>query len=359
MKTVAVIMAGGRGERFWPYSRRKRPKQFLSLTPDGKPMIRLTFERICRIVPPEDVLVVTGAEFVELVQEHLPELPAQNILSEPCARNTAPCVGLAAAVARHRYKEDVVLAVMPSDHLIREEAIFLNDLQTCVKVASQSEAILTMGITPTYPETGYGYIHYGEPCEGFERVYRVFAFTEKPPLETARRYVAEGCYLWNSGIFVFRADSMLLHMARLMPALYGQLERLKPAIDTPAFEPTLAEVYAQVESVSIDYGIMEKSEDILTVPGSFGWDDVGSWNSLERVRRPDGDGNVLSGDVLTLEANGNIVMGENGRLTVLLGVKDMVVVEQQDVTFICSKNKTQDIRSVLSKLRDSGRDHML
>ncbi|HPS81487.1 MAG TPA: mannose-1-phosphate guanylyltransferase, partial [Candidatus Limiplasma sp.] len=221
MKTVAVIMAGGRGERFWPYSRRKRPKQFLSLTPDGKPMIRLTFERITRLVPPEDVYVVTGEEFIALVQEHLPELPAQNILAEPCARNTAPCIGLAAAVARSRNREDVVLAVMPSDHLIREEAIFLNDLKTCVAVAEKSEAILTMGITPTYPETGYGYIHYGEPLEGGGRVYRVFAFKEKPPVETARRYMDEGCYLWNSGIFVFRADSMLAHMARLMPALHG------------------------------------------------------------------------------------------------------------------------------------------
>ncbi len=353
MKTVAVIMAGGRGERFWPYSRQERPKQFISLTEDGRTLIRCTVDRIKPLVQPEDIYIVTGGQFIGTVHEQLPEIPLRNILCEPQGRNTAPCIGFAAEVIKKRY-EDAVMLVLPSDHLLRDELIYVDHLRRCADTAARSGCLMTLGITPTYPETGYGYIQYGEQYteHGAAGIYNVKRFVEKPNLKTATEYLAHGNYLWNSGMFVFAASSILAHFERLLPEHYAELCRIGEAVDTPRFDVVLAESFERMKPVSIDYGIMEKSDDILTMPGSFGWDDVGNWNAIARIRVPDDNGNVSSGDVLCEDTENCILMaGKKPMIT--LGLSNIVAVDCDDVIFLCDRGSTQDIKKVIETMKKS------
>lgn len=351
MKTVVVIMAGGRGERFWPYSRQNRPKQFVSLTEDGRTLIQCTMDRISPIASPEDVLVVTGEAFADIVRQQLPELPVSNILCEPRGRNTAPCIGFAATVVQKRYG-DAIMVVLPSDHLLREETIFIDSLRRCIRVAERSGCLLTLGITPSYPETGYGYIQYGEAYPDAEAsgIYRVRRFVEKPDMETAKRYLAEGQYLWNSGMFVFSAKSIMEHFMRFLPEHHALLNTLLHAVDTPLYHQTLVESFDRMQPVSIDYGIMEKSDDILTLPGGFGWDDVGSWNAISRIRSLDASGNVLSGNVICDDTE-NCILLSGERPMVTLGLQNVVAVDCGDVVFICNKDSTQQIKQLLVKIQ--------
>ena len=283
MKVTAVIMAGGRGERFWPKSRGNYPKQFLSLTKDGETMIQKTVKRLLPMVAMEDVFVVTNVSYAALVKEQLPQLPEENILLEPCARNTAPCIGLAAAVIRKKYGEAMML-VLPSDHLIRYEEMYVDTLRQAVAVAEKEQNLVTIGITPTYPETGYGYINFERDTDlGMPGVYRVERFVEKPDLDTAKEYLASHRYLWNSGMFVWKTSSILANIQKLMPDIYEGLERIEAAVGTGSYASVLETEYHAFRSESIDFGVMEKAENIYTLPGSFGWDDVGNWLAVERI----------------------------------------------------------------------------
>ena len=258
MKVTAVIMAGGRGERFWPKSRGNYPKQFLSLTKDGETMIQKTVKRLLPMVAMDDVFVVTNVSYAALVKEQLPQLPEENILLEPCARNTAPCIGLAAAVIRKKYGEAMML-VLPSDHLIRYEEMYVDTLRQAVAVAEKDQNLVTIGITPTYPETGYGYINFERDTDlGMAGVYRVERFVEKPDLETAKQYLASHRYLWNSGMFVWKASSILANLESLMPDIYAGLERIEAAVGTAEFPSVLETEYHAFRSESIDFGVMEK-----------------------------------------------------------------------------------------------------
>ena len=353
MKTTAVIMAGGRGERFWPKSRNSRPKQFLSLTSDGETMIQKTVKRLLPIVDMEDIYIVTNAAYKQLVLEQIKGLPEENILAEPCARNTAPCIAFASAVISRKY-DDAVMLVLPSDHLIGYENIYISTLKKAIKVAEKDKNLVTIGITPTYAETGYGYINFGEECGD---AFKVERFVEKPDKKTAKGYLASGKYLWNSGMFVWKISSVMENIRNFMPDIYEGAVKIGESFGTPDFEDTLVREFTAFRSESIDFGIMEKAESIYTIPGSFGWDDVGSWLAVERINETDDAKNYIDGDVIAVDSERTTICGGK-RLIAAIGVEDIVIVDTDDVVLVCSKNHTQDVKKVITQLREAGRDNL-
>ncbi len=358
MKLTAVIMAGGRGERFWPRSRTAKPKQFLSLTADKETMLQKTVNRLMPLLEVTDIYVVTNQQYATLVQEQLPDLPEENILPEPCSRNTAPCIALAAAVIQKRCG-DAMMLVLPSDHLIRYESLYLDTLRRAVAAAEQGERLVTIGIPPTYPETGYGYIRFAAHSESqLPGVYAVEKFVEKPNLETAKEYLAAHCYLWNSGMFVWKTETILNKMEQFLPKVYAGAMQIAAVDGTDAFTEQLEQVYADFPSESVDYGIMEKSDQIFTVPGSFGWDDVGNWLAMERINKTNDYGNYIEGDVITVNTQKSIICGQK-KLIAAVGVENLIVIDTEDATLICAKDSTQDVKKVIENLRICNRDALL
>lgn len=359
MKTTAVIMAGGRGERFWPKSRNNLPKQFLSLTTDGKTMIQLTAQRLLPIVAYEDMFIVTNQNYVGLVREQLPEIPAENILAEPMARNTAPAIGFAAAVIGRKY-DDAVMMVLPSDHLIKFEEMYIDTMSQAAEVAREDGNLVTIGITPTYPETGYGYINFGRDDGEMKHrgVYTVKRFVEKPDTDTAKEYLASGQYLWNSGMFVWKLSTILQKFKELLPDTYKGLVQIGEAFGTPEYEQILHSCFGAFKSESVDYGIMERATHIYTIPGNFGWDDVGSWLALERINRTNENGNMVQGDVITIGTRDSIIVGGK-KLIAAVGLEDVVIVDTEDAILICAKDATQDVKKVIENLKICNRSEMI
>lgn len=356
MRFTAVIMAGGVGERFWPKSRQRCPKQFLSLTSDGETMIQKTVRRLEALVSQKDIYLITNARYLNLVREQLPDLPEENIIAEPCPRNTAPCIGLAAAVAEKKYG-DAMMFFLPSDHLIHDEEAYLQALRKAAQTAEEDQHLVTLGIQPTYPETGYGYIRYAQES-GQDGIYPVECFVEKPDLPTAETYLQSGNYLWNSGMFIWKASSILANLQKYMPELYTGVRLIGEAYGTEQFAQILAQKFPELPSESIDFGVMEKAEQIYTVPGDFGWDDVGSWLALERINQTDTEQNLFDGDVISLDSHHCTVSG-NGRTIALLGVQDLVIVDTEDALLICNKNQTQDIKKILARLKAEDKSALL
>lgn len=353
MKTTALIMAGGRGERFWPKSRKNFPKQFLSLTDDGKTMIQLTVERILPLVKLEDIFIVTNKEYKELVAKQLSGLPKENILCEPVGRNTAPCIGLGAVHITKKY-EDAMMFVLPSDHLIKFNKMFLQTLSDASEVAEKNTNLVTIGITPDYPETGYGYIKFDSRIsEG--RAYAVERFVEKPNIEVAKEYLSTEEYLWNSGMFVWKASSILKKMEKFMPNVHDKLTLIKEAIGTDKQEKVLEKEFSEMQSQSIDYGIMEKADDIYILPGTFGWDDVGSWLAVERVKKSNEFGNVVDGNIITVNTSNCIIQGGR-KLIASVGLEDLIIVDTDDATLICAKDSAGEIKKVLENLKICNRN---
>lgn len=357
MKLTAVIMAGGRGERFWPKSRSHRPKQFLSLTEDGKTMIQKTVRRLDSLVQPEDIFIVTNESYAPLVNEQLPQIPHENILLEPAARNTAPCIGLAAAVIRKKYG-DAVMMVLPSDHLIKFNQMFIDTLKAAANIAEKSDSLVTIGITPTYPETGYGYIHFEAKDDGIPGIYNVKRFVEKPNIELAKEYVNSGEYLWNSGMFVWKASSIQANLKQYLPDMTEGFEKIYNAAGTERFAETVMEEFPKFRSESIDFGVMEKASDVCTIPGNFGWDDVGSWLALDRVNRTNEYGNMVQGDVISINTKNSIVCGGR-KLIATVGVENLVVVDTDDAILICAKDSTQDVKKVIENLKICNRNEFI
>lgn len=349
-------MAGGRGERFWPKSRKNLPKQFLSLTDDGKTMIQLTVERILPLIKLEDIFIATNKAYRELVLEQLPGLPEENILCEPIGRNTAPCIGLGAIHISKKY-DDAVMFVLPSDHLIKFNNMFLKTLEIGADVAETNTNLVTIGITPDYPETGYGYIKF-DPRKTEGQAYAVERFVEKPSLEVAKEYLATEEYLWNSGMFIWKVSSILKNMQKFMPDTYEGLVRIKDAIGTLQEDAVLEKEFHDMQSQSIDYGIMEKADDIYILPGTFGWDDVGSWLAVERIKKTNEFGNAVSGNIITVNTHNCIIQGDK-KLIAIVGMDDTIVVDTQDATLICAKDRAGDIKKVTENLKICNRNEYI
>lgn len=348
MKTTALIMAGGRGERFWPKSRKDLPKQFLSLTDDGKTMIQLTVDRILPIVDISDIYIATNKDYKELVMQQLPSLPAENILCEPIGRNTAPCIGLGAIHISKKY-EDALMIVLPSDHLIKYNGMFLNTLQDACEIAKQDTNLVTIGITPDYPETGYGYIKFNS-TRTLERAFTVERFVEKPSLEVAKEYLASEEYLWNSGMFVWKVSSILKNFETYIPDTYNGLLNIKNSIETLDYDTVLEKEFSSFSSESIDYGIMEKANNIYILPGTFGWDDVGSWLAVERIKKTNEFGNVVNGNIITISTKNCIIEGAK-KLIATVGIDDLIIVDSEDAMLICNKDNASEIKKVLENLK--------
>lgn len=356
MKKTALIMAGGKGERFWPKSRQSLPKQFLSLTNDGKTMIQLTVERILPLVSLEDIYIATNTNYKHLVLEQLPGIPAENVLCEPVGRNTAPCIGLGAVHIQRKY-EDALMIVLPSDHLIKYNDIFTETLANACDVAEINANLITIGITPNYPETGYGYIK-ADKNKQLKKTYSVERFVEKPDFNLAKTYVESGDYYWNSGMFIWKLSSILENMKNFMSDTYNGLLKIQAAIKTPEEENVLKNIFPEFVSDSIDYGIMEKASGIYLIPGNFGWDDVGSWLAVERVKGTDDAQNTLTGNVIALNTSHCTIEGKK-RLIAALGLKDLIIVDTDDALLIADKNSAGDIKKILAVLRDTDRENYL
>ena len=356
MKITALILAGGKGERFWPRSRKNCPKQFLSLTGDGKTMIQQTVERIRPLVNPEDIFIATNKSYKDLVREQLPEIPEENVLYEPVGRNTAPGIGLGAVHIRRKYG-DAVMLVLPSDHQIKYKGMFINVLKEGISVAEEAQNLVTLGITPLAPETGYGYIKFN-PEVTKDDAFKVDRFVEKPDAAKAKEYLESEEYLWNSGMFVWKASTILDSISKHLPEIYSGLTRIESAIGTEDEESILRGVFESLPSESIDYGVLEKESNIYVIPGTFGWDDVGSWLSVERMRPLNESGNAVNGNVLTVDVKDCIIEGEK-KLIAAVGIRDLVVVDTEDAILICAKDSTGDIRKIVENLKICNREEYL
>jgi len=369
-KIHPVIMAGGSGTRFWPLSRRNRPKQFLALAGDT-PLLAATVARLPPLAPPSRTYVVCGPKHAAAARRMLPKLPRENFIVEPVARNTAPCVGLAALHVAAKDPRGVI-AMLPADHHVARPAAFREALAAAAQLAERG-AIATIGIHPSRPETGYGYLKLGPRLavragggggKGKGKAaggapHKVERFVEKPDLVTAARYLADGGYLWNSGIFVFRADVILEEIRRAMPVLGEQLDVIERDLGTPGYEKTLRRVFPDCPSISIDYGVMEKSHRIAVVPADFGWSDVGSFAALPDVRPTDHLGNVAEGDALVLDGRNNVVVATRDRPVAVVGIDDVVVVDAGDAILVCRRDRAQDVRRAVEELARRGRDELL
>ncbi|MDO8444736.1 MAG: mannose-1-phosphate guanylyltransferase [Deltaproteobacteria bacterium] len=372
----AVIMAGGQGTRFWPRSRRKRPKQLLDIV-GSESMIRQTVDRLDSLIKPKDVYVVTGKEHVEELIGHIPHVPSENIIAEPIGRNTAPCIGLAAMRLR-RIDPEGVMAVLPADHVILDKEGFLETLRFAGDVAKSGDYIITLGMKPDRPETGYGYIKKGSVVSGQWpvgwavptsseskdgvtpplQVFKVERFVEKPDKDTAEEYVKSGQYLWNAGMFVFKVSTILRAIEKFMPDLYIGLLRMEPALGTDSQEKILSEVYGELPSVSIDYGVMEKADNVLVVPSTFGWNDVGSWTAIDDLLPRNEHGVVAHAEHISIDTKDCIVYSPK-KLVATIGVSDLIVVETEDALLICHKSRAQDVKKVVEILEKEGKGKYL
>jgi mannose-1-phosphate guanylyltransferase len=353
-----VIMAGGQGTRFWPRSRRQRPKQLLNIVGETT-MLEQTVARLSSLIPAERIVVVAGRAYHDLIREGLPQLPDENFLFEPIGRNTAACVAWAALWVQQR-APDATMAVLPADHLIRNEAEFLRVLSVAAQAAQPLNRLVTLGIQPTHPETGYGYIRVGEDRHQIDGrdVFRVAQFVEKPSRQKAEQFLAEGKYFWNSGMFVWRADSIWHEVSRYLPLLAQELEAVRQAMTTDELTTVLEVVYPRLPSVSIDVGVMERAQDVWMVPADIGWSDVGSWRALSEFLAPDAQGNIVIGNQRGLDTTGCFIYTPN-KLVATIGITDLVVIETDDVVLICPKDRDQDVRKLVELLEREGRQDLL
>ena len=352
-----IFMAGGAGTRFWPASRRQSPKQLLPLGPERSPLLRATLDRVAALVPPERTLVVTGEHLREQVQALAPELPPENIMAEPEGRNTAPCIGWAAHTVARRGGADAPMIVLPADHHVAEPETFRAILRTALG-AAEGEALVTVGIEPTRPETGYGYIEVGDALAPSVRAAR--RFVEKPERARAEEFVAAGTYLWNGGIFCFRADTILAAITAQLPALARGLQGIADAAAAGDEAAGLGKFWSTLPSISIDHGVMEGAADVAVVPGSFGWSDLGSWLTAWELAEQDAAGNAGPGaDALFIDAEGSFVSTTDpAKVVALIGVRDLVVVDTTDALLVVPRERAQDVREAVKLLKARGSDRL-
>lgn len=353
-----LILAGGTGTRLWPRSRKQMPKQLLDIVAKNT-MLQETFTRISPLIPPDKIFVVTNDTYASIVRKQIPVLPPENVINEPSGHGTAPCIGLSALYLKRRNPEEV-MASLHADHLIDDEPGFREALQAAEQVAKEGY-LVTLGIEPSGPETGYGYIQRGDlfaKVNNF-KVYHVQKFTEKPDSETAKNFVESGLYYWNSGIFLWKVSTILKEIEKHLPNLYAKLMLIDKAIGTEDERRVLEEVWETVEGISIDVGVMEKADQVLVIPVDVGWSDVGSWATLADILPRDSQDNVVvGGKHIGVDTTGSLLYGTE-RLIATVGLKDMIVVDTEDVVLVCPKNRAQDVKDLVDKLRAIHEDEYL
>ncbi len=350
-----VIMAGGRGARFWPCSRKDRPKQLLDILSD-RTMIQETLDRVRDLVPIERILIVTTTEQASLVREQVPNVPAVNIIREPSGRNTAACICLAAGRIE-RYAPGACMCVLPADHCIADQDGFRAIVRQAADVAVSTDKLVTIGIVPRGPETGYGYM-FCEAAQQGSAACRVLRFHEKPDREQALKYIARGDCLWNSGIFVWKASTVLREIKMHVPDIFEALAPVADAWGTERIEDEIEQAYASVRSISIDSGVLEKTSSVLAVRGDFGWNDVGSWSAVFDTCAGDDNNNVVRGDVYTVDAR-RCLVHSTGKTVAVVGLDDVVIVETSDALLVCRRDRCQDVRAVVEQLEKQGRTELL
>ena len=364
----AVIMAGGSGTRFWPASRRAMPKQLLALC-DDRTMLRGTVDRIAGLIPTERTWLAVGTNLVSAIQAELPEIAESNYVAEPCQRNTAPAIGLA-ALRMLADDRDAVMVVLPSDHAIRDTSAFQRAVSLAEKLAARPRnQIVTFGIRPTYPSTGFGYIEYGEtispPQGAFKALtaeldaYQVTRFREKPKLEQAQEFLNAGNYFWNSGMFVWRADIIIDALRAHQPDLLKHLERIATAYESSEYDEVLEREFHAAPNISIDYAVMEHAKSVVVIEAPFDWDDAGSWQALARLRGSDENGNTIVGPHVGLNTSDTIVRTEDGHLVVTLGLKNCLIVHTPDATLVADKADEEAVRNVVKILAERGYEGLL
>ncbi len=355
MELVALIMAGGEGKRFWPLSTKYNPKQFLSLAGE-KSLIRQTVDRILPLIPIENIYVVTGEIYADQTMKHIPELPRENLILEPVGKNTAPCIAYGELVIK-KNKGDSVTVVLPADHVIGEDREFRDAISFASTIANTKldngqYPLMTLGVVPTVPETGYGYIKASDTEVGSSEdytAYRVERFTEKPDLDAAKSFIEKGGYFWNSGIFVWKTEAILSAFAEIVPAWYQNFDRVSAAIGNPSEKNEVINFYDSIEFGSIDKVILEHSNHTCVIPISFPWSDIGSWSALDEYLRAEGLHNITRGKVICLDSSGCMVFGAE-KLVALVGVEDLVVVESDDSILILNKDNAQDVKKVVEEI---------
>jgi len=351
----AVILAGGWGERLWPMSRRSKPKQFLELAGEGS-LVRQALDRIAPEVDVGRTLVLTGMVLRDRMLAELADVPPGRIIGEPVGRNTAPAIALAAHLLRGS-DDDAIMIVLPADHVITDAAAFRKAIDLACRAAEDERSLVTLGIRPSRAETEYGYIKVGGRT-AIDGVMRVERFTEKPDVETAECFLADGGYLWNSGMFIWRADALLGEVARQLPEVAMLLDGVTAGPGDDGFVEQVAAFYEAAPSISIDYGVMESASDVMVVPAAFGWDDVGAWSALGRVWETDDAGNATSGEVLLLDSKNCVAHGTGG-VVAAVGMSDVVVVHTPGATLVCPADRSRDVRKIVEELRRRGRTEEL
>ena len=355
MKLFAVIMAGGVGSRFWPRSKKKTPKQLLKIFGEHT-MIEATVKRLSGLIDKENIYVITNEIQRPEVINQLPDVPAENIIEEPFGRNTAACIGLASVIIKSK-DPDAVTIVLPADHIIKDEEKFKQVLENAAKYANESKGLVTIGITPTRPETGYGYIQINDK-QVAENIFPVYTFAEKPNYATALRFVESGDFLWNSGMFIWRVDVILDEIKNLMSDLYEGLVAIEKSLTSLNFKEELKSVYAQLKKISIDYGIMEKSSKVFLTKGSFNWSDVGSWEEVYQLSEKNEKGNAAIGKVYTNMVSDSYIYSPD-KVTAVIGLDNVIVINHHDTVLICRRDKAQDVKEIVDYLKINKMDEYL
>lgn len=355
MEIYAVIMAGGVGSRFWPRSKERKPKQLIRIFGDNT-MIQDTVKRLNGLVDLKNIFVITSKAQKPRVIMQLPELPLENIIDEPFGKNTAACIGLASIFIKAKNKEAVVVT-LPSDHLIKDDVEFRKCLNNASEFAFESNGLVTIGIKPNRPETGYGYIQFDEK-DIANNIHKVLTFAEKPNLETARNFIESGDFLWNAGIFIWRVDAIMDAIQTFLPDLHEGLCDIEKTIGTPEFEKQLVNVYGQLKSVSIDYGVMEKAQNVFLTKADFYWNDVGSWEAVYEVTEKDNDGNALVGDVYTEKTFGSYIFSPK-KFVATIGVEDLIIIDTQEALLVCKRDHAQEVRQIVEYLKMNKRSELI
>ena len=357
-KIYSLIMAGGSGTRFWPRSKTVKPKQYLNLS-GHESLLQSTIKRFSTFTEPENIYVVSGKSQATVLEEQTPMLPKANLIYEPVGKNTLPCIGLA-AMFTEKENPHGVMVVTPSDHLIGNDERFRDTILAAVKIAEDRDGIVTIGIIPTYPATGYGYVQVESEIEAYNNVnrFKVRRFVEKPCRKIASEYLSQGGFYWNSGLFIFKINVFLEALRQFSPALYNNLRKIQEEIGNPNFELTLESVYHTVENISIDYGIMEFAENIYLVEGNFVWNDLGSWESIYLTAEKDENGNAGAGESVIIDSKNSYIYSETG-IIALVGLDDVIVVQDGNTTLVCKRDKAEEIKKVVDQLKAENKNQYL